>query len=105
MKARVWFFDDAMIYTSTVSADELFTSPWKIASGACSEWGLQSKVWHWQAKWYYEEDIAQVKVHLEELLLQFTNTGDPCFRRDALQGLAQVALYQGRLSDAMDIIQ
>jgi hypothetical protein len=38
-----------------------------------SEWGLQSKVWHWQAKWYYEEDIAQVKVHLEELFFSYNS--------------------------------
>jgi tetratricopeptide (TPR) repeat protein len=99
-KARVWvFLDDARMYTFTASADELFAKCMEDR-----EWGLQSKICHWRAKLYYGEDIALVKMHLEELL-QSTNNGNLYSRRDALQGLAQVPFYQGRLSEAMDIIQ
>jgi tetratricopeptide (TPR) repeat protein len=99
-KARVWFLLDlARIYTFTASADELFAK-----SMEDREWGLHSKVWHWRAKLYYGEDIAQVKMHLEELLPSI-HKGDLYCRRNALQGLAQVSFYQGRLSEAMDIIQ
>ncbi|KAJ8584434.1 hypothetical protein M405DRAFT_884319 [Rhizopogon salebrosus TDB-379] len=71
-KARVWcFLDIARIYTFTASADELFAK-----SMEDREWGLYSKVSHWRTKLYYGEDIAQVKMHLEELLLQSTNNGD-----------------------------
>jgi tetratricopeptide (TPR) repeat protein len=100
-KARVWFFlDKARVYTYTALADELFAK-----SIEDREWGLQSRVWHWRAKLYYGEDIVQVKKHLEELLLQSTNNGDLFPHRDALQGLAQVSFYQGRSSEAMNIIQ
>jgi tetratricopeptide (TPR) repeat protein len=100
MKARVWFFlDEARMYTFTASADELFVKSMKDR-----EWGLHSKVWHWRAKLYYGEDIAHVKMHLEELL-PFINEEDLRSRRNALQGLAQVSFYQGRLSEAMDILQ
>ncbi|KAJ8585535.1 hypothetical protein M405DRAFT_844470 [Rhizopogon salebrosus TDB-379] len=100
-KAQVWFFlDGARMYTFTASADELFAK-----SMEDREWGLPSKVWHWGAKLCYGEDIVQVKMHLEELLLQSTNNGDLLCRRDALQGLAEVSFYQGRLSEAMDIMQ
>jgi tetratricopeptide (TPR) repeat protein len=100
-KARVWLLlDDARMCTFTASADELF-----VKSMEDPQCGLYSKVWHWRAKLYYGEDIVQVKIHLEELLLQSTNNEDLLSRRDALQGLAQVSFYQGRLSEAMDILQ
>ncbi|KAJ8585526.1 hypothetical protein M405DRAFT_883777 [Rhizopogon salebrosus TDB-379] len=100
-KASVWFFlDDARMYMFTASADELFAKSMEVR-----EWSLQSRVWHWRTKMYYGEDIVQVKMHLEELLLQSTNDGDLFSRRDALQGLAQVSFYQGRLSEAMNIMQ
>jgi tetratricopeptide (TPR) repeat protein len=100
MKARVWFFlDDARTHRFTASADELFAKCMEDR-----EWGLQSKICHWQAKLYYGEDIVQVKMHLEELRLQSTNHGDLFLRRDALEGLAEASFYKGRLSEAMDII-
>jgi tetratricopeptide (TPR) repeat protein len=100
-KAYVWFFlDDARVYTFTAPADELFAK-----SMEDRELALHSEVWHWLAKLYYGEDIVQVKMHLEELLLQSTNSGNSFLRRDALQGLAEVSFYQGRLSEAMDILQ
>ncbi|KAG1813584.1 uncharacterized protein BJ212DRAFT_1588601 [Suillus subaureus] len=98
-KAKVWFFlDTARMYTSA-SADELF-----VKSSEDHMWGLRFKLWHWRAKFYYGEDIAQVNTHLEDLLLQCTSTGD-FVRRDALEGLAEVAFCEGRLSKAMDILQ
>jgi tetratricopeptide (TPR) repeat protein len=100
-KAPVWFFlDHAKAHMFTASADELFAK-----SMNDRDWGLNSKVWHWRAKMYHGEDIVQVKMHLKELLLQSTNNGNLPSRRDALQGLAQVSFYQGRLSETMDIIQ
>ncbi|KAJ8580139.1 hypothetical protein M405DRAFT_834842 [Rhizopogon salebrosus TDB-379] len=100
-KARVWLFlDNARMCTFTASADELFVK--SMEDPKCD---LCSKVCHWRAKLYYGEDIVQVKIHLEELLLQSTNNADLLSRRDALQGLAEVSFYRGRLSEAMDIIQ
>jgi tetratricopeptide (TPR) repeat protein len=88
------------MYTFTASADELFSSSME------DSWrGLQSKIWHWRAKLYYGRDIVQVKIHLEELLQQSTNTGDLYNCRDALDGLAKVAFYRGGLSKAMGTIQ
>ncbi|KAG2358414.1 hypothetical protein BDR07DRAFT_284585 [Suillus spraguei] len=99
-KAKAWFFlDVARMYASTTSADELF-----VKSSDDRDWGLQSKIRHWRAKFYYGGDIVQTKIHLEDLLPQCTSTGD-FIRRDALEGLAEVAFCEGRLSEAMDILQ
>jgi tetratricopeptide (TPR) repeat protein len=87
------------MYTFTASADELF-----VKSMEDRVWGLNSKIWHWQAKLYYGEDVVQVHTHLEELL-QCTSTGDFVNRTDALEGLAEIAFCEGRLSDAMDSLQ
>jgi tetratricopeptide (TPR) repeat protein len=100
-KARVWYFlDGARIYTFTASADELFAKSMEDRG-----WGLRSKVWHWRTKLYYGGDIVQVKMHLEELLLQSTNQEGLLSRRDALWGLAEASFYHSRLSEAMEIIQ
>ncbi|KAG2354833.1 hypothetical protein BDR07DRAFT_1428222 [Suillus spraguei] len=99
-KAKVWFYlDVARMYASTTSADELFVKSWDDRV-----WGLQSKIWHWRAKFYYGADIVQAKTHFEDLLPQCTSTVDFA-RRDALWGLAEVAFCEGRLSEAMDILQ
>ncbi|KAG2353194.1 hypothetical protein BDR07DRAFT_1615088 [Suillus spraguei] len=99
-KAEVWFFLDlARMYASTTSADELF-----VKSLDDHVLGLRSKIWHWRAKFYYGGDIVQAKIHLEDLLPQCTSTGN-FIRRDALEGLAEVAFCEGRLSKAMDILQ
>lgn len=99
-KAEVWFFlYVARMYASTTSADELF-----VKSSDHHVWGLRSKIWHWRAKFFYGGDIVQVKAHLEDLLSQCTNTKG-FTRRDALEGLADVAFCEGRLSEAMDTLQ
>ncbi|KAG1874932.1 hypothetical protein F4604DRAFT_1955274 [Suillus subluteus] len=99
-KAKVWFFlDTARMYTSATSMDELF-----VKSSEDDIWGLRSKLWRWRAKFYYGEDIVQANTHLEDLFLQCTSSGD-FVRRDALEGLAEVAFCEGRLSKAMDILQ
>ncbi|KAG1841412.1 hypothetical protein DFJ58DRAFT_856618 [Suillus subalutaceus] len=99
-KAKVWFFlDTARMYTSATSMDELF-----VKSSEDDIWGLRSKLWCWRAKFYYGGDIVQVNTHLEDLFLQCTSSGD-FVRRDALEGLAEVAFCEGRLSKAMDILQ
>ncbi|KAG0692892.1 hypothetical protein DFH29DRAFT_451832 [Suillus ampliporus] len=101
MKFKAWFFlDDARKYTFATSADELF-----IKSMDDRSWGLQSKVRHWRTKWYYGGEIVQVKTHLENLSLQCQQMGNLSDRKEALLGLAEVAFYEGRLSDAMDILQ
>ncbi|KAG1724968.1 hypothetical protein EDB19DRAFT_289084 [Suillus lakei] len=100
-KARAWyFFDNARMYTLAASADELF-----VKSSEDRVWGLNSKIWHWLAKFYYGGDAVQVKTHLEDLLLQCTSAGDVIGRDDALEGLADIAFCEGRLSDAMDNLQ
>ncbi|KAG2353195.1 hypothetical protein BDR07DRAFT_1434055, partial [Suillus spraguei] len=69
-KADVWFFLDlARMYASTTSADELF-----VKSSDSHVLGLQFKIWHWRAKFYYGGDIVQVKTHLEDILPQCTST-------------------------------
>ncbi|KAG0693152.1 hypothetical protein DFH29DRAFT_1073373 [Suillus ampliporus] len=101
MKAQCWYFlDMARVYTSTASADDFFVKSMKDRS-----WGLRSKIRHWRAKLYYGGDVVQVKTHLENLFLQCQQIGDIFDRRDALEGLAEVAFREGRLSDAMDILQ
>ncbi|KAG1733921.1 uncharacterized protein EDB91DRAFT_1084306 [Suillus paluster] len=101
MKAKTWFFlDMTRVYTFTAFADELF-----LKSMEDRVWGLQSKVWHWRAKSYYGGDIVQVKTYLEDPLRQCAPPRDLIERREALLGLAEVAFYEGRLSDAMDILQ
>ncbi|KAG2126922.1 hypothetical protein DEU56DRAFT_534411 [Suillus clintonianus] len=67
--------------------------------------GLESKTWHRGAKMYYGGDIVQVKAHLEDILLQCTHTEVFCSCNSALRLLAEGALCEGRLSDAMDILQ
>jgi len=54
---------------------------------------------------YHGEDIIQVEKHLEELRQQSTDSGDPHAPMDALEGLAEVAFIQGRLSKTMGILQ
>ncbi|KAG2059284.1 hypothetical protein BDR06DRAFT_1069196 [Suillus hirtellus] len=79
-KDQVWYFlDDARMYKFTAPADELFVKSWDLKDHF---YGLQSNIWHWQAKLYYGGDIVQ-----------------------ALMGLAEVAFCEGRLSEAMDILQ
>ncbi|KAG1813545.1 uncharacterized protein BJ212DRAFT_1365662 [Suillus subaureus] len=97
-EAKVWYFlDMARMFTFTTSADELF-----VKSSEDCIWDLDSKIWHWRAKFYYGGDIVQVNTHLEDLFPQCTDTDD---LTDALEGLAEVAFCEGRLSKAMDILQ
>ncbi|KAG1840674.1 hypothetical protein C8R48DRAFT_765903 [Suillus tomentosus] len=102
-KDQVWYFlDDARTYRFTASADELFV---KSSDSKDHFYGLSSKILHWRAKLYYGGDIVQVNEHLKDILLQCTCT-QVCFaRRDALLVLAEVAFCEGRLSEAMDILQ
>ncbi|KAG1768904.1 hypothetical protein EV702DRAFT_1203107 [Suillus placidus] len=100
-KAQAWYFlDTARMYTFTASADELF-----VMSAEDRDWGLQSNIWHWQTKFYHGEDAVQVNTRLEDLYLQCTSIGDVFDRRDALEGLAEIACCEGRLSDVMDNLQ
>ncbi|KAG2346602.1 hypothetical protein BDR05DRAFT_946107 [Suillus weaverae] len=100
-KARAWvFLDTARMYTFTASADELF-----VKSTEDCVWGLDSKIWHWRAKFHYGGDAVQVNTRLEDLYLQCTSIGDVFDRRDVLEGLAEIAFCEGRLSDAMNNLQ
>ncbi|KAG2035382.1 hypothetical protein BDR03DRAFT_1093158 [Suillus americanus] len=100
-KARAWnFLDVVRMHTFTASTDELF-----VKSAEDCVWGLNSKIWYWRAKLYYGGDTVQVNTHLEDLLLQCANTGNVSNRKEVLEGLAQIALCEGRLSDAMDTLQ
>jgi tetratricopeptide (TPR) repeat protein len=100
MEAGVWFcLDQARMHTLAVSADKLFVKT--IEDGV---WDLMSQIGHWQAKLYSGGDIVQVKMHLEDLL-QRARTGDPEDSRLPLHVLAQLAVCEDRLSDAMDILQ
>ena len=92
---------NARIRTFTTSADELFSRFMEDHM----PWGFLSKVWHWRAKLYYGEDIVLVKMHLEELLQQSTDSGILSFYTETRRGLAEVAFYQGRLSETLDILQ
>ncbi|KAG2126921.1 hypothetical protein DEU56DRAFT_534204 [Suillus clintonianus] len=96
----LYFLDKTRIYTFTTSADELF-----VKSMEDCDWGLPSKIWHWRAKLYYGGDVVQANAHLEDLFPQCPSTGYLFAHRDVLEGLAQVAFCEGRLSDAMDILQ
>ncbi|KAG2035401.1 hypothetical protein BDR03DRAFT_962563 [Suillus americanus] len=101
VKARAWYFlDIARMYTFTAPADELF-----VKSAEDHVWGFPSKVWHWRAKLNYGGDVVQVHTHLGGLILQYASTGHRIDRRNAFEGLAQIAFCQGRLSDAMDTLQ
>ncbi|KAG1805873.1 hypothetical protein EV424DRAFT_258798 [Suillus variegatus] len=92
----------ARMCTFTASVDELFVKSSNSEDHIC---GLQSKISHWRAKLHYGGDIVQMNERLENLLLQCTST-QVCFVRcDALLGLAEVAFCEGRLSEAMDILQ
>ncbi|KAG0702979.1 hypothetical protein DFH29DRAFT_829813 [Suillus ampliporus] len=100
-KARVWYFLDlARLYTFTVSADKLF-----VESLGDHDWGLPSKISHQVAKLYYGGDIDQVKMQLEDILPQCTSAKHLYDRRNTLEVLAEVAFREGRLSDAMDVLQ
>jgi tetratricopeptide (TPR) repeat protein len=101
-KARSWFFlDMARMYTFTVSVGELFVQ----SEEKNTVWNLHSRIWHWRAKSHHGGNDVQVHNHLEDLFLQCTSTGDLAGRRAALEGLADIAFYEGRLSDAMDHLQ
>jgi len=102
-KAKLWhFLDHARMYTFATSANELF-----VRSSGNHIWDLKSKIWYWRVKLYYGgyRDLVQVNAYLEALLPQCPSTGDLFTRRDALRGLAEVAMYQNRLSDAMHRLQ
>ncbi|KAG2030685.1 hypothetical protein BDR03DRAFT_1095915 [Suillus americanus] len=100
-KARAWdFLDMARMHTFTASCDELFVNSMEDCI-----YGLQSKIWHWRAKFRYGGEAVQVIARLEDLLLQCTSTGTLFDRICALEGLAQIACCEGRLSDAMDNLQ
>ncbi|KAG0693780.1 hypothetical protein DFH29DRAFT_1037992 [Suillus ampliporus] len=100
-KTQAWYFlGDTRKYTFTASVDKLFVKSMKDRS-----WGLSFKIWHWGVKLYYGGDIVQVRTHLENLFLQCQQIGDLLGCRFALEGLADVAFCEGRLSDAMDILQ
>ncbi|KAG2071830.1 hypothetical protein BDR04DRAFT_491720 [Suillus decipiens] len=88
------------MYTFTASADELF-----VQSVEDRVWGLNSKIWHCQTKFYHWGDAVQAHTHLKDLLSQCASTGYSMDRLDALEGLAEIALCEGRLSDAMDNLQ
>ncbi|OAX37543.1 hypothetical protein K503DRAFT_227290 [Rhizopogon vinicolor AM-OR11-026] len=99
IQATIWFLLDlARMHTFTTSADELFTK-----SMNDRNWGIRSKIWHWHAKLYHGGDIAQVKMHLEDLL-QCTSAGNYYENQHALRVLAEVAYREGRLSESMDIL-
>ncbi|KAG2108950.1 uncharacterized protein F5147DRAFT_159897 [Suillus discolor] len=101
-KDEVWYFlDRARMCTFTASADELFVKSSDSEGHLC---GLESKIWHWRAKFCYGGDIVQVTERLKNLLLQCTIT-EVYARCDALQGLAEVAFCESRPSEAMDILQ
>ncbi|OJA13904.1 hypothetical protein AZE42_07844 [Rhizopogon vesiculosus] len=93
-----YFLDRSRMYAFTASADGLF-----VKSMNNPTWGLLSKISHWRAKLYHGGDIAQVKIHLEDLL-QCTSAGNYGGYQNALQGLAEVAYREGRLSESMDIL-
>ncbi|KAG1838152.1 hypothetical protein DFJ58DRAFT_846187 [Suillus subalutaceus] len=95
----LYFLDKARIYTLTTFVDELF-----VKSAEDRDWGLPSKIWHWRAKFYHGGDIVLAITHLEDLLPQCPSTGDLFTRRDVLEGLAQIAFCEDRLSDAMVIL-
>jgi len=100
-KAGVWLYQDiARMHTFTTSVDKLFSRSMEDPG-----WGLFSKIFHWRAGMYHGEDIIRVKIQLEELLLQCTDTGILYPSPEALRGLADVAFYQGKLSETMDILQ
>ncbi|KAG2360401.1 hypothetical protein BDR07DRAFT_1487061 [Suillus spraguei] len=100
-KARAWFLlDMARMYTFTASADELF-----VKTAEDRVWSLYSKIWHCRAEFRYGGDAVQARTHLEDLLLQCASAGDLIDHRDVLEGLAEIALCEGRLSDAMDNLQ
>ncbi|KAG1821451.1 hypothetical protein EV424DRAFT_1556078 [Suillus variegatus] len=99
-KAYVLYFSDkARMYTLTAFVDELF-----VKSREDRDWGLPSNIWYWRANFYHGGDFVQANTHLEDLLPQCPSTGDLFARRDVLEGLAQIAFCEGRLSDAMDIL-
>jgi tetratricopeptide (TPR) repeat protein len=100
-KARVWFLlDTAQMSTFTAPAAQLFVKSMEDPS-----FGLSSKIRHWRAQLFCGGCTSQVKMHLEDLLLQCPYAESPYPHRDALLALAEVAYYEGRLSEVMDILQ
>jgi tetratricopeptide (TPR) repeat protein len=91
--------DIARMHTFTTSADELFAK-----SMEDRVWGLHSKILHWRAKHYHGGDAVEVQTHIEDLL-RCTSTGDLLNRSGALEGLADIAFCEGRLSNTMDNLQ
>ncbi|KIK40487.1 hypothetical protein CY34DRAFT_807170 [Suillus luteus UH-Slu-Lm8-n1] len=101
IKARAWFyFDMARMYTFTVSTDELFVKPMEDPS-----LGLLAEIWHWQAKFSHGGDAVQVNTHFKDLFEQHAGTANASTLEALLQGLAEVAFCEGRLSEAMDCLQ
>ncbi|KAG2143131.1 hypothetical protein BD769DRAFT_1772202 [Suillus cothurnatus] len=101
MQARAWLvLDLTRMFTFTVPADDLFV---QIAEDRVFD--LSSKIWHWRAKLYHGGDTVQVHTHLEDLFMQCTSTEDLSTRDLAMESLAEVAVCEGRLSDAMDNLQ
>ncbi|KAG2143018.1 hypothetical protein DEU56DRAFT_910958 [Suillus clintonianus] len=100
-KARAWKnLDNVRMHTFTVSADELFVKPLEDRV-----WDLRFKIWHWQAKLYHGADAVQVRTHLDDLLLQCTSARDVFNREDTLEGLAEAAFCEDKLSDAKNYLQ
>ncbi|KAG2079897.1 hypothetical protein BD769DRAFT_1741610, partial [Suillus cothurnatus] len=100
MKARAWYvLDKARMYTFTASADKLF-----VKSMEDRTWGLRSKIRHWRAK-IYDGGDAELHAHPEDLSLQSEDLVEVFVRKLVLEGLAEAAYCEGRLSDAMDSLQ
>ena len=97
MKAKIRHcLDNARMYTFNASAGEPFAKPMDDRT-----LDLRCEIVHCRAKLHHGGDIAQVKIHLEDLLLQPTME----YRTDALLALAEVASREGMLSECMDILQ
>ncbi|KAG1838153.1 hypothetical protein DFJ58DRAFT_861886 [Suillus subalutaceus] len=100
-KARAWYFlDIARMYTFTAPAGELF-----VKSSEDRIWDLSIKIWHCLAKFYHGGDAVQVHAQLEDLSVQHAGSGNVRALEDIHQGLAEVASSEGRLYEAMDILQ
>jgi site-specific recombinase len=88
------------MYTFTLSVDESFVN-----SMEDHYWGLISKIWHWRAKFYNSGDTVQVNARLEDLSMQCASARNVFLRKCALEGLAEIAFCEERLSDAADNLQ
>jgi tetratricopeptide (TPR) repeat protein len=101
MKAQVLLYlDIARMYTFIIPADELF-----VTFVGDHTYDLGFKIGHWRAKLFYGGDIAQVKTHLDDILLHCTRTGNFYYPRHALRALAEAAYCEGNLSETMDILE